>query len=90
VLRLVLEYEAATRRVKLIESQLQSFNVSREVFRIRYRLGEGATEQLLGVEERGDRAKDQLVEARIKQDEAVRELGQVTGLERNSEVSNGF
>jgi hypothetical protein len=31
------------------------------------------------VEERGDRAKDQLVEAKIKQDEAVRELGRVTG-----------
>lgn len=79
VLRLVLDYEAATRRVKLIESQLQSFNVSREVFRIRYRLGEGTTEQLLGVEERGDRLNEQLTEARSKQDEAVRELGQVTG-----------
>jgi hypothetical protein len=55
VLTLLLDYEAATRRVKLIESQIQSFNVSREVFRIRYRLGEGTTEQLLGVEERGDR-----------------------------------
>jgi hypothetical protein len=81
VLRLVLDYEAATRRVKLVESQLQTFNVSREVFRIRYRLGEGTTEQLLGVEERGDRLSDQLVEARTKQDEAVRELVQVTGLE---------
>jgi hypothetical protein len=30
VLRLVLDYEAATRRVKLVESQLQSFNVSRD------------------------------------------------------------
>ena len=81
VLRLVLDYEAATRRVKLIESQLQSFNVSREVFRIRYRLGEGTTEQLLGVEEGGDRLSDQLVEVRTKQDEAVRELVQVTGYE---------
>jgi hypothetical protein len=79
VLRLVLDYEAATRRVKLVESQLQSFNVSREVFRIRYRLGEGTTEQLLGVEERDDRLSEQLVEARTRQDEAVRELGQVTG-----------
>jgi hypothetical protein len=81
VLTLVLDYEAATRRVKLIESQIQSFNVSREVFRIRYRLGEGTTEQLLGVKERGDRLNDQLVEARTKRDEAVRELGQVTGFE---------
>ncbi len=83
VLRLVLDYEAATRRVELIESQLQSFNVSREVFRIRYRLGEGTTEQLLRVEERGDRLSDKLVEARTKQDEAVRELGQVTGYNDN-------
>jgi hypothetical protein len=35
--------------------------------------------QLLGVEERGDHLNDQLVEARTKQDEAVRELVQVTG-----------
>jgi hypothetical protein len=84
VLRLVLDYEAATRRVKLIESQLQFFNVSREVFRIRYRLGEGTTEQLLGLEERGDRLNDQLTEARSKQDEAGRELGQVTAYEEES------
>ncbi len=78
VLRLVLDYEAATRRVELVESQLQSFNVSREVFRIRYRLGEGTTEQLLGVEERSDRLSDELVEAQTQRDEAVRELVQLT------------
>jgi hypothetical protein len=78
VLMLLLDYEAAIRRVKLLESQLQSFNVSREVFRIRYRLGEGTTEQLLGVEERGDRLNEQLTDVSVKQDEAVRELVQVT------------
>ena len=81
VLRLVLDYEAATRRVELVESQLKSFNVSLQVFRIRYRLGEGTTEQLLRVEERGDKLADQLVEVRTERDEAVRELGQVTGYE---------
>ena len=81
VLRLVLDYESSDRRVTLIESQLQSFNVSREVFRIRYRLGQGTTEQWLGFEERSDRLADQLVEAQTKRDEAVRELRQVTSLE---------
>ena len=65
----------------LFSSQLQSFNVSREVFRIRYRLGEGTTEQLLAVEERGDRLADQLVEVRTNQVEVVRKLGVVMGYE---------
>ena len=88
VLRLVLDYESSDRRVALIQSQLQSFNVSREVFRIRYRLGQGTNEQWLGFEERSDRLADQLVEAQTKRDEAVRELAQVTGYESITNPSN--
>ena len=88
VLRLVLDYESSDRRVALIESQLQSFNVSREVFRIRYRWGQGTTEQWLGLEERNDRLNDQLVEAQTKRDESGRELAQVTGDESITNPSN--
>jgi hypothetical protein len=50
VLQLLLSYEAATRQVELVESQIETFQVSRQVFRIRYQFGEGTTEQLLSFE----------------------------------------
>ncbi len=37
VLQLLLGYEGATREVELVESQVRTFQVSREAFRIRYR-----------------------------------------------------
>ncbi len=47
VLRLVLDYEAATRQVELVRSQLETFNQQQEILRIRYRLGEGDTSEFL-------------------------------------------
>ncbi len=41
VLQLLLSYEAATRQVELIESQIKTFQVSREAFRIRYKYKRG-------------------------------------------------
>jgi hypothetical protein len=84
VLRLVLEIESSDRTIALIQSQQNTFALQNEVFRIQYRFGQGSTEQLLGMTMRGDRLNDQLVEARSKQGEAVRELEQVTGLDSAS------
>jgi hypothetical protein len=47
VLRLVLDYEAVSRKVELMRSQLKTFNQQQEILRIRYRLGEGDTSQFL-------------------------------------------
>ncbi len=78
VLQLLLSYEAATRQVELVESQIKTFKVSREVFRIRYQFGEGTTEQWLSFEERENKLNEQLVNYGAKQEETVRELIQLT------------
>jgi hypothetical protein len=80
VLQLLLGYEAATRQVELVESQIKTFEVSREVFRIRYQFGEGTTEQWLSFQEREDRLNEQLVKVKTKQKETVRELKQLVGV----------
>ncbi len=80
VLQLLLSYEAATRQVELVESQIKTFQVSRQVFRIRYQFGEGTTEQWLSFEERENKLNEQLTLSRTKQDEAVRELRQLVGI----------
>lgn len=89
VLRLLLDYEAVSRKYELVESQLKTYNQQQEILRIRYRLGEGTTEQLLGVEERGDKLNEQLTDAIVKQDEAVRELVQVKGWQGKNEPLQG-
>ncbi len=80
VLQLLLNYEAATRQVELVESQIKTFEVSREVFRIRYQFGEGTTEQWLSFEERENKLNEQLILNRTKQQETVRELRQLIGI----------
>ncbi len=77
VLQLLLGYEAATRQVELVESQIKTFQVSRQVFRIRYQFGEGTTEQWLSFEERENKLNEQLTLSRTKQQETVRELIQL-------------
>ncbi len=80
VLQLLLSYEAATRQVELVESQIKTFQVSREVFRIRYQFGEGTTEQWLSFQEKENRLNEQLTKSRTKQEETVRQLGQLVGV----------
>jgi hypothetical protein len=82
VLHLVLDYEAASRRHELLSSQLETLNQQREVTRIAYKFGQGSTSQILGMEDRRDRAQEQIVEVEIKRDESVRELIQLTELSR--------
>ncbi len=83
VLRLVLDYEAATRQVELVRSQLITFTQQQEILRIRYRLGEGDTSEFLEQEVRGDGLEAKLVELESLRQDKVRELGQVTGYEVN-------
>ena len=80
VLQLLLSYEAATRQVELVESQIKTFEVSRQVFRIRYQFGEGTTEQWLSFQEKENRLNEQLTKSRTKQEETVRQLGQLVGV----------
>ena len=80
VLQLLLSYEAATRQVQLVESQIKTFEVSRQVFRIRYQFGEGTTEQWLSFEEKENKLTVHLTLRRTKQEETVRELRQLVGV----------
>jgi hypothetical protein len=82
VLQLVLDYEEAGRTIALIESQSETFKLQNEVFRIQYRLGEGSTEQLLSIETRGEKLREQLTLSIGKRDEVWRELLDLVGDEK--------
>ena len=77
VLRLLLDYEAAQRRYELLNNQLQTLEQQQRVARVSYRRGRGSTSQMLGMEDKRDRTLEKIVEVEIKQDEVLRELGQL-------------
>ncbi len=79
ILRLLLDYEAAERRHELLSSQLKTLEQQQRVARVSYRRGRGSTSQMLGMSDKRDRLGEKIVEVQIEQDEAVRELGQLTG-----------
>ncbi|ELS03454.1 hypothetical protein Xen7305DRAFT_00031780 [Xenococcus sp. PCC 7305] len=79
ILRLLLDYEAAERRHELLKNQLQTLEQQQRVARVGYRNGRGSTSQMLGMADKRDRLTEKIVEAEIKKDEAVRELGQLIG-----------
>ena len=88
MLRLLLDYEAVSRKYALVESQLKTYNQQQEILRIRYRLGEGETAEFLESQVRGDGLRGQLVELDSLLSEKVRELGQVIGDEAMTNPSN--
>ena len=77
ILRLLLDYEAAQRRHENLNNQLETLDKQEQVIRIQYRLGRGSTNQVLGISDKRDRLVEKIVEVEIKQDEAVREIGQL-------------
>jgi hypothetical protein len=85
VLRLLLDYEAVSRKYELVESQLKTYNQQQEILRIRYRLGEGETAEFLESQVKGEGLRGQLVELESLLAEKVRELVQVTGWEKTKE-----
>ena len=87
VLRLLLDYESATRKHKLLTSQLKTLEQQQRVARVSYRRGRGSTSQILGMNDKRDRLGEKIIDAEIKKDEAVRELLHLIG-ENNNEKSN--
>ena len=79
VLRLVLDFEAAKRKLELLSDRLATLNQQREVIRIAYQMGRGSTSEILGIEEKRDRLSDQLVNVSIDKNESLRELQQTVG-----------
>ena len=78
VLRLLLDYEAAQRRHELLKKQLETLEQQQRVARVSYRRGRGSTSKMLGMSDKRDRLIEKIVDAEIEQDEALRELGQLT------------
>ena len=60
VLRLLLDYEAAQRRHKLLSSQLKTLEQQQRVARVSYRRGRGSTSQILGMSDKRDLVHDPL------------------------------
>jgi hypothetical protein len=88
VLRLLLDYEAVSRKVELARSQIETYNQQQEILRIRYRLGQGETAEFLESQVKGEGLRGQLVELESLQQEKVRELRQVIGDESITNPSN--
>ncbi len=81
VLRLLLDYESATRKHKLLTSQLKTLEQQQKIARVSYRRGRGSTNQMLGMNDKRDRISEKLINTEIEKDEAIRELGQLIGNE---------
>ena len=74
VLRLLLNYEAAQRRHKLLSSQLKTLEQQQRIARVSYRRGRGSTSQMLGMSDKRDRLNEQLINVPINKDDSVRKL----------------
>ncbi|MFM6127301.1 MAG: hypothetical protein ACKPBV_00855 [Sphaerospermopsis kisseleviana] len=79
VLRLLLDYEAVSRKYALVESQLKTYNQQQAILKIRYRLGQGETAEFLESQVKGEALRGQLVELESLLSEKVRELVQLIG-----------
>ena len=78
ILRLLLDYEAAQRQYNLLSSNLEILEQQRQVIRIAYRLGRGSTSQILGMEDKRDRTREQIVNLQIEQNLYFRQIEQLT------------
>jgi translation initiation factor RLI1 len=83
VLRLVLNYEASSRRRDLIKVQLNTFQKQQQIELISYRLGQGNTNEYLNSQLRSEELQNNLLEAETLIQQTLREISQLTGNELN-------
>lgn len=74
VIDLVLDYEAFSRRLEALERQLATQLQRQAVFEVRYRTGQGTTDQMLQMWQQTDELRARIDEVRIDQDQTLREL----------------
>ena len=79
ILKLLLDYEAATRELELLKSQLETLQQQKEVTRIAYRVGRSSTEQILNLKRERARITGQIVEIEIEQNQSKRHIERITG-----------
>ncbi len=81
VLTLVLEYEAARRQIAFIMTQLNNHSILFKVMEIDYRFGGSSTETYLAAIEKQSRLENELIETLTFQEESIRKIVYLTGLE---------
>ena len=74
VIDLVLEYEELDRRLESLNGQLDTQLQRQAVLEVRYRTGQGTTNQMLSMWQRTDDLKARIAELDIQQRQTVREL----------------
>ncbi|MEM9814989.1 MAG: hypothetical protein AAF827_01045 [Cyanobacteria bacterium P01_D01_bin.6] len=74
VIDLVLDYEASGRRLEALEGRLATQLQRQAVLEVRYRTGQGTTDQMLRMWQQTDDLRARIDEVRIDQDQTVREL----------------
>lgn len=74
VIDLVLDYEAFSRRLEALEKQLATQLQRQAVFEVRYRTGQGTTDQMLQMWQQTDELRARIDEVRIDQGQTLREL----------------
>jgi hypothetical protein len=83
VLRLVLNYEASSRRRELIKVQLNTFQKQQQIELISYRLGQGSTNEYLNSQLRSEELQNNLLDVETLIQQNLREISQLTGNELN-------
>ncbi len=71
--------------MSLLKKQLETLEQQQRVARVSYRRGRGSTSQMLGMADKRDRLTEKIIDAEIEKDEAMRELGQLTGYDINNQ-----
>jgi hypothetical protein len=82
VLRLVLNYEASSRRRDLINVQLNTFQKQQQISLISYRLGQGNTNEYLNSQLRGEQLENSLFEVETLIQQNLREIELLTTVEK--------
>jgi hypothetical protein len=80
VLKLVLVVEKSDRALALHQSKASNFNVSYQVFRVRFKHGEGTMDQYLAYQNQLAQLNEAQNAIASQKSEAIRELEQATGL----------
>lgn len=82
ILSLLLAYESNSRYCRLTESQLEIFNQQYEIYRIKYRFGQGNTNELLNFNQRKDTLEIEISNLSSEINGIIRELQGLTNYEQ--------
>lgn len=88
VIDLVLGYEASVRRLETLDGRLTTQLQREAVLEVRYRTGQGTTDQMLRMWQQTDELRARIDEVQIDQDQTVRELEVLCYVEETESTSD--